>query len=115
MFYTAMLCPSRALVRSANSAPTLRLVLLVLLFGLGGGCAVLPPGSDFPKTVSTAFPSPDQTRLGRQFENSARDHGGNSGFRLLSAGVDGFLARAEMINAAERTLDLEYFIFRQDE
>ena len=34
---------------------------------------------------------------------------------LLSAGVDGFLTRAQMINAAERTLDLQYFIFRQDE
>jgi putative cardiolipin synthase len=33
----------------------------------------------------------------------------------LNVGVDGFLMRLEMINAAERTLDLEYYIFRGDE
>lgn len=79
------------------------------------GCSSLPPGADFPKVASNALTHPEQTRLGRQFESAARDHGGNSAFRLLSVGVDGFLARAQMINTAERTLDLEYFILRQDE
>jgi hypothetical protein len=41
-----------------------------------------------------------------QFEGAARQHGGNSAFCLLSAGVDGFLVRAQMINVAERTIDL---------
>jgi putative cardiolipin synthase len=95
--------------------PTFRVVLLALVFGLVGGCAVLPPGSDFPKAASAALTDPDQTRLGRQFESSARDHGGTSGFRIISVGVDGFVTRAEMIKSAERTLDLEYYIFRQDE
>jgi putative cardiolipin synthase len=98
-----------------QAAPTFRVAFCVFVFGLVAGCAVLPPGSDFPKTASAALTQPDQTRLGRQFESSARDHGGTSAFRILSVGVDGFVTRAEMINAAERTLDLEYFIFRQDE
>jgi putative cardiolipin synthase len=34
---------------------------------------------------------------------------------MLAVGVDGFLARVQMIDAAERTLDLQYFIFRADE
>ena len=93
----------------------MRRAFFIAAFGLLGGCALLPPGSDFPKTASTALPDPDQTRLGRQFESSARDHDGTSAFRILSVGVDGFLARAQMINTAERTLDLQYFIFRQDE
>ncbi len=42
-------------------------------------------------------------------------HGDNSGFRIITLGVDGFLARAQMIDAAERTLDLQYFIFRGDD
>ena len=79
------------------------------------GCATLPPGADFPRPTSSALSHPEQTRLGRQFDGAAREHGGTSAFRLLSVGVDGFLARAQMINAAERTLDVEYFIFRQDE
>jgi putative cardiolipin synthase len=104
-----------ALTRSVDSALPSRLSVFILVLGLLGGCAVLPPGSDFPKTASTALASPDQTRIGRQFESSARAHGGASAFRILSSGVDGFLTRAQMINTAERTLDLQYFIFRQDE
>jgi cardiolipin synthase C len=88
---------------------------LVLVVGVLAGCAFLPPGSDFPKTVSTALAQPNQTWLGQQFESAAYEHGGDSGFRLLSVGVDGFLIRTEMINAAQQTLDLQYFILRQDE
>ena len=89
--------------------------LLVLVAACVAGCASLPPGSDFPKTVSSALAQPEETRIGRQFADSARQHGGNSAFRMLAAGVDGFLARVQMVNAAERTIDLQYFIFRADE
>jgi len=34
---------------------------------------------------------------------------------MLAIGVDGFLTRVQMVNAAERTIDLQYFIFRADE
>ncbi len=89
--------------------------LIALMVVAIGGCASLPPGSDFPKVASTALAHPDETRLGRQFAAAGRDHGGNSGFRIIPEGTDGFLLRMEMINAAERTLDLQYFIFRGDE
>lgn len=46
--------------------------------------------------------------------SAARGHAGSSGFRLLSAGVDGFLTRAQMANAAQRSLDLQYLILRAD-
>jgi putative cardiolipin synthase len=45
----------------------------------------------------------------------SRRQGGESGYRILSVGVDGFLVRSQLIDAAERTLDLQYFIFRGDE
>jgi putative cardiolipin synthase len=92
-----------------------RLAFLLLIAALLTGCATLPPGSDYPKTLSSALAQPEQTRFGRQFTDAAREHGGNSGFRMLAVGVDGFLARMEMINAAERTIDLQYFIFHADE
>jgi putative cardiolipin synthase len=88
--------------------------LIVLIVALLSGCASLPPGSDFPKTASSALAHPEVTRLGRQFEDAARAHDGNSGFRIIPVGADGFLVRMQMINAAERTLDLQYFIFRGD-
>lgn len=62
-----------------------------------------------------ALGHPEETRLGSQFAGAAREHGGDSGFRIITVGVDGFLTRAQMINTAERTLDLQYFIFRGDE
>lgn len=89
--------------------------LVVLIVALLSGCASLPPGSDFPRVASSALAHPEETRLGRQFENAAREHKGNSGFRIIPVGADGFLMRMQMINAAERTLDLQYFIFRGDE
>ncbi len=92
-----------------------QLSLVVLIFAILGGCASLPPGSDFPKTASSALAHPEETRLGRQFETAAREHDGNSGFRIIPVGADGFLVRMQMIDAAERTLDLQYFIFRGDE
>ena len=90
-------------------------MLLVLIAAFAGGCASLPPGSAYPKVRSEAFDHPEQTVAGKKFAEAALAHGGNSGFRILTMGVDGFLTRAQMINNAERTLDLQYFIFRGDE
>lgn len=91
----------------------------VVTFGLlalmAGGCASLPPGADYPRISSAALEHPNLTPLGRRFDEAARGHGGDSAFRLVSDGVDGFLVRAQMIDMATRTVDLEYFIFRQDE
>lgn len=96
-------------------AATVQWLALALCFAFAAGCSTLPPGVDYPKTVTTALEKPEFTRLGRRFGDAARMHPGTSAFRLLNQGLDGFLARVQMINAAERTLDLQYFIFRADE
>jgi putative cardiolipin synthase len=92
-----------------------RRACLVLAIAFLAGCATLPPGSDAPKTVSSALAHPEETKLGKQLEATIQANRGNSGFRMLSVGVDGFLTRVQMANAAERTLDLQYYIFRADE
>ena len=91
------------------------LVLGLLAAVTIGGCATLPPGSDYPKQASVAFAYPEKTRIGRQMADGARDHQDRSAFRIISVGADGFAARMQMIDAAERTLDLQYFIFSGDE
>ena len=58
---------------------------------------------------------PEETALGARLEEVSREHDGNSGFFLQSFGADGYLTRMQMINAAERTLDLQYFILRGDD
>ena len=97
------------------SVSTRKRSLAILLAAFLGGCASLPPGADFPRVASVALDHPENTHLGDQFASAAREHSGTSAFRIITVGVDGFLARAQMIDAAERTLDLQYFIFRGDE
>ncbi len=80
--------------------------LIVLLLLVLAGCATVP-GSNYPKQESTALAQPETTRLGRQVDVQARAHLGLAGFRLVAQGVDGFLLRAELAGAAERTLDLQ--------
>ena len=90
-------------------------VCILLTVSALTGCASRPPGADFPKTASTSIAHPEDTALGRQFASEAQQHGDTSGFRIISAGVDGFRARMEMIEAARQSLDLQYYIFRGDE
>ena len=92
-----------------------RYVLVILALTSVVACATLGPGAEFPKTASVALAHPEDTRLGRRFADSAHEHGEKSGFRIITSGVDGLVTRVQMIDAAERTLDLQYFIFRGDE
>src|SRR5512132_3441962 len=101
-------------IKASHTRLHVRFGLLVAVFALTAGCTTLPPGSDYQKTPSTALADPATTTLGQRFGALAREHGGRSGYRLLQAGEDGLLARAQMIDAAERTLDLQYYIFRGD-
>ncbi len=79
------------------------------------GCASLPPGSHFAKTSSSALARPEQTKMGRQLAAAKAEHPGNSGFKLLPVGTDSFLLRMEMAQAAERTLDVQYFLIQSDD
>jgi putative cardiolipin synthase len=85
--------------------------LVVLL----SACSTAPPGADYPKTRSVAVPLTGATRLSSAFHSVVADHSSQSGFRIFPVGVDGLLTRIELIDAAERTLDLQYYIFRGDE
>jgi putative cardiolipin synthase len=97
--------------------PTRRahIALLWLCGAVLSACATQPPGASYPKVASIALAHPEDTRLGAAFSTLAQTHSGFSGFHILAVGVEGFQIRAQMIDAAERTLDLQYFIFRGDE
>lgn len=91
-----------------------RCAAIAALAAAASGCAGLPPGADYPRTVTEALAQPGDTHLGRQVAAASGEHGGSSGFRIITLGIDGLLVRVQMIDAAERTLDLQYFIFRGD-
>ena len=92
-------------------------LLAVLITSLPGlpGCASLPPGSQYQKRPSAALAHPEQSTLGEAFAAAAAAHPGSSGFRILPVGIDGFAMRVQLIGAARRSLDLQYFIFHQDQ
>jgi cardiolipin synthase C len=91
----------------------LGILCCTLIFG-ASGCSSRPPGADYPKSRTVTVPLASPTRLGSAFRGAVAGHDTLSGFHIFSAGVDGFLTRVELINAAERTLDLQYYIFRGD-
>ena len=91
-----------------------RFILFAALLSILAGCASVPPGADYPKARSAALQDPENTRLGGKFEAAAKAHAGNSGFRIIPDGKDALSLRMQMIDAAEKTLDLQYFIFRGD-
>jgi putative cardiolipin synthase len=97
-----------------RAAAVSRRCLLALGVAALAACSSLPPGADFPRVSSTAFRQPGETRLGRAFAVLVDAHQADSGFRLIPVGVDGFALRMQLIQAAQSSLDLQYFIFRGD-
>jgi len=91
-----------------------RLLLLLVAAVAIGGCATIIPGSDYPRRESVALENPGSTKIGRGIEALAKERTPNSGFRLLPVGPDGFITRMQMVDAAERTLDVQYFIIQMD-
>jgi putative cardiolipin synthase len=88
------------------------LLLCLLVLGFLSGCASIP--YDYPRPVSSALYRPEGTSLGGKFQAEAVKHPGASGFYLLPTGVEAFSSRARLIERAEKTLDLQYYIFHDD-
>ena len=86
--------------------------LLVLCAMLQAGCATLPPIQG--RSVSTAASDTADTRLGRAVSGLAEAHPLLSGVVALPDGRDAFAARVLLADAAERTLDVQYYIWRND-
>jgi putative cardiolipin synthase len=76
------------------------------------GCAPLP--SLEGRTVSAAFVRTSDTRLGRAVEPVAAKHPGTSGVHPLLDARDAFAARVLLARAAERSLDIQYYIWQDD-
>ncbi|HEY7995379.1 MAG TPA: phospholipase D family protein [Steroidobacteraceae bacterium] len=77
-------------------------------------CAGLP-GRDQPRPPPVAATQPANPALVTSFAAAARAHPGLSGYRFYSLGIDGLLLRLELIGQAQRSLDLQYYIFHGDE
>ena len=86
------------------------LVILTLL--IVGGCATLP--ENFEKPESYAYTDTDDTPIGQARRDEINAHPGKSGFLLLGNGLDAYLARAILAENAERSIDVQYYLYHDD-
>lgn len=88
---------------------------LVLIAATVLGCASLAPLPPLePRVASSAFTDTGATRLGSAVVPLAQAHPGLSGIYPLVEGRDAFAARILLAQRAERSLDLQYYIWRND-
>jgi cardiolipin synthase C len=91
---------------------TLRGMIAALALLLLSACVGLPPQAG--RTETHAVTDTQDTRLGTTFAPQEQRHPGDSGFHLLPDGVDALLARIALTDGADRTLDLQYYIWHDD-
>jgi len=87
-------------------------LVAVLILLLISGCATLP--KDFERPKSYAYTDTDNTRLGKDRRDEMRAHPGQSGFLLLGNGLDAFVARALLAHGADRSIDVQYYLYHND-
>jgi len=87
-------------------------VFLVALVMLTGCATTLP--TDVQRTPSTAIVNYDTTSTGQLSEEAALRHPGKSGFAIIRKGRPAFTGRIAMTAIAEKSLDLQYYIWEPD-
>ena len=88
------------------------LSIAVVLLGIGG-CASID--FDYPRSESYALTDTDDTYLGREISDADLDYPTDqSGFHTLSDGVDALAARLLLAARAERSIDVQYYLIKND-
>lgn len=90
----------------------LKYYLGIALLGLLGACASLP--TDYDREHAWRLDTSD-TQLARLMAPKIAAHPGQSGAFPLDDGVDALAARIIAVRAAQKTLDVQYYIWHSDE
>ena len=83
------------------------------VLALVGACSSLP--TDYPRTSSVAIDDWQATSLGAHLAPLEAAHPGESGFDILRYGHNAFSLRLAMIEMAEKSIDLQVYIWAADE
>lgn len=79
---------------------------------LATGCATLP--TNYQRVESHVLQGTVDTRLGRSVVPLVASHPGRSGLYPLGGGLEAFLARLALADTADRSLDIQYYIWHGD-
>jgi len=90
-----------------------RFLATTLAMGLlATGCATLPDNTN--RTQSLAYTDTADTTFGKGAGTLTAAHPDQSGFHLLGNGLDAFVARAVLTHYAERSIDVQYYLYHSD-
>ena len=97
---------------SLFSIPAAKWLSLILLGSLLGGCSL--PAQNMKASSALGTEAAQATRLGQGLAPRLAAHPGKSGIHALADPHAAFAARALLARAAERTLDVQYYIWHGD-
>ncbi len=106
-FYEILADHGRTRMRPVTSAWILTATLLLL-----GGCASLP--DDFEQVPSYGWQQPHETMLGAFIDETAPADRSLSGVELLANPGEAFSTRFAIAAFAEKTLDMQYYLWKGD-
>ena len=84
-----------------------------MLLVLVAACATIR--TDYKAEPSYSHDKPEETTLGKAYAAAEAKRPGESGFRLINNGSSALLTRAALADVAERTLDVQSYIFDRDD
>ena len=85
---------------------------VLIFFLLLTGCASLPDNST--RTESFVFTDTAETKLGKDLQDVRIKGETADGFIMLNNGLDAFVARAALAEVAEKSLDVQYYLYHDD-
>jgi putative cardiolipin synthase len=88
-------------------------IVVALFAALAAGCASLPPLEG--REATAALTDTSTTRLGRAAQGLMREHPDKTGIHAMPVPTDAFAARVLLAAAAEKSLDLQYYIWHGDQ
>lgn len=98
--------------QDGNNFKSLLLTTVLLSTAVVSGCTSLL--KDHPKIFSVTIKDTQETRLGQDIARFRLNNNELSGFYLLPDGIDAFVARMLLIGVAERSLNVQYYIWHND-
>ncbi|WP_158006776.1 phospholipase D family protein [Vibrio genomosp. F10] len=93
----------------------LRVITILLAVALWGCSSTSHMTSDAPKSVSSHYGYQQGSKLDLVFQQTEYDTRIYTGFLPLSRGHDALLARLALIESAQKSIDVQYYIYRNDE
>jgi putative cardiolipin synthase len=97
----------------SRSFTALRFISVCTLAAYLSACS-LAPTQKVARTPSYALQNTSQTSLAKSYQAEINQHKGKSGFVLLGSGLDAFAARTELFRKAEKSIDVQYYLVRED-